>query len=163
MFICILGGIGTAGVPAGSIPVIAMILGMVGVPPEGIGIILGVDRFLDMCRTTVNVTGDLAAAVVVAAAKSATSADPRPAAVRITCPGRTRDRPALGREQPEARAEVAQGGADALLDDRVEKGIASAGSTVRRLCTAQASRWAVCSTRGPHISAPTRVPQSRRA
>lgn len=65
VFICILGGIGTAGVPAGSIPVIAMILGMVGVPPDGIGIILGVDRLLDMCRTTVNVTGDLAAAVVV--------------------------------------------------------------------------------------------------
>jgi DAACS family dicarboxylate/amino acid:cation (Na+ or H+) symporter len=63
--ICILGGIGTAGVPAGSIPVIAMILGMVGVPVEGIGFILGVDRFLDMCRTTINVTGDLAAAVVV--------------------------------------------------------------------------------------------------
>jgi DAACS family dicarboxylate/amino acid:cation (Na+ or H+) symporter len=35
------------------------------VPPEGIGLILGVDRFLDMCRTTLNVTGDLAAAVVV--------------------------------------------------------------------------------------------------
>ncbi len=66
VFICILGGIGTAGVPAGSIPVIAMILGLIGVPPEGIGIVLGVDRFLDMCRTTVNVTGDLAAAVVVA-------------------------------------------------------------------------------------------------
>jgi DAACS family dicarboxylate/amino acid:cation (Na+ or H+) symporter len=66
VFICILGGIGTAGVPAGSIPVVAMILGMVGVPPDGIGIILGVDRVLDMCRTTVNVTGDLAAAVVVA-------------------------------------------------------------------------------------------------
>jgi len=65
MFICVLGGIGTAGVPAGSIPVVVMILGMVGVPPEGIGLILGVDRFLDMCRTTVNVTGDLAAAVVV--------------------------------------------------------------------------------------------------
>jgi DAACS family dicarboxylate/amino acid:cation (Na+ or H+) symporter len=65
-FICILGGIGTAGVPAGSIPVVAMILGMVGVPPEGIGMILGVDRLLDMCRTTLNVTGDLAAAVVVA-------------------------------------------------------------------------------------------------
>ena len=64
--ICVLGGIGTAGVPAGSIPVIAMILGMVGVPPESIGLVLGVDRFLDMCRTTVNVTGDLAAAVVVA-------------------------------------------------------------------------------------------------
>jgi DAACS family dicarboxylate/amino acid:cation (Na+ or H+) symporter len=45
--------------------VIAMILGMIGVPIEGIGIVLGVDRFLDMCRTAVNVTGDLAAAVVV--------------------------------------------------------------------------------------------------
>jgi DAACS family dicarboxylate/amino acid:cation (Na+ or H+) symporter len=66
VFICILGGIGTAGVPAGSIPVIIMILGLIGVPAEGIGIVLGVDRFLDMCRTTINVTGDLAAAVVVA-------------------------------------------------------------------------------------------------
>ena len=65
VLICILGGIGTAGVPAGSIPVVALILGMVGVPVEGIGLILGVDRFLDMCRTTLNVTGDLAAAVVV--------------------------------------------------------------------------------------------------
>jgi DAACS family dicarboxylate/amino acid:cation (Na+ or H+) symporter len=65
VFICILGGIGTAGVPAGSIPVVVMILGMVGVPAEGIGMILGIDRFLDMCRTTLNVTGDLAAAVVV--------------------------------------------------------------------------------------------------
>jgi DAACS family dicarboxylate/amino acid:cation (Na+ or H+) symporter len=63
--ICVLGGIGTAGVPAGSIPVVAMILGMVGVPLEGLGLILGVDRFLDMCRTTLNVTGDLVAAVVV--------------------------------------------------------------------------------------------------
>lgn len=63
--ICILGGIGTAGVPAGSLPVVALILGMVGVPPEGIGLILGVDRFLDMCRTTLNVSGDLAAAVVI--------------------------------------------------------------------------------------------------
>ena len=66
MLICILAGIGTAGVPAGSLPVIAMMLGMVNVPVEGLGLILGVDRFLDMCRTTVNVTGDLAAAVYVA-------------------------------------------------------------------------------------------------
>lgn len=64
-FVAILGGIGTAGVPAGSLPVVAMILGMVGIPPEGIGVILGVDRFLDMCRTTLNVTGDLAVATVV--------------------------------------------------------------------------------------------------
>jgi DAACS family dicarboxylate/amino acid:cation (Na+ or H+) symporter len=70
VFICILGGIGTAGVPAGSLPVVALILGMVGVPVEGIGLILGVDRFLDMCRTTLNVTGDLAAAVVVSRGES---------------------------------------------------------------------------------------------
>jgi len=63
--VCILGGIGTAGVPAGSLPVVALILNLVGVPVEGIGLILGVDRFLDMCRTTLNVSGDLAAAVVV--------------------------------------------------------------------------------------------------
>ena len=65
LLICILGGIGTAGVPAGSLPVVALILGLVGVPPEGIGLVLGVDRFLDMCRTTLNVTGDLTCAVVV--------------------------------------------------------------------------------------------------
>lgn len=70
VFICILGGIGTAGVPAGSLPVVAMILGLVGIPPEGIGMILGVDRLLDMCRTTLNVTGDLAAAVVVSRGES---------------------------------------------------------------------------------------------
>jgi dicarboxylate/amino acid:cation (Na+ or H+) symporter, DAACS family len=66
MAICVLAGIGTAGVPAGSIPVIAMILSMLGVPPEGVGLIIGVDRFLDMCRTTVNVAGDLVAAAFVA-------------------------------------------------------------------------------------------------
>jgi DAACS family dicarboxylate/amino acid:cation (Na+ or H+) symporter len=65
MFICVLAGIGTAGVPAGSIPVIAMILGMFKIPTEGLALVLGVDRFLDMCRTTLNVTGDLAAAVYV--------------------------------------------------------------------------------------------------
>jgi len=64
--VCVLGGVGTAGVPAGSIPVIMMILAMVNVPPEGIGLILGVNHLLDMSRTTLNVTGDLAAAVVVA-------------------------------------------------------------------------------------------------
>ncbi len=52
--------------PAGSLPVIAMILGMFRIPPEGLGLILGVDRLLDMCRTTLNVVGDLAAAVYVA-------------------------------------------------------------------------------------------------
>ncbi|WP_437767708.1 dicarboxylate/amino acid:cation symporter [Sorangium sp. So ce764] len=65
MLISVLGGIGTAGIPAGSLPVIAMILGMLGIPPEGLGLVLGVDRFLDMCRTVINVVGDLAAAVFV--------------------------------------------------------------------------------------------------
>jgi Na+/H+-dicarboxylate symporter len=65
LLICILAGVGTAGVPAGSLPVIAIILASVGVPAEGIGLILGVDRLLDMCRTTLNVTGDLAIAVAV--------------------------------------------------------------------------------------------------
>ena len=67
MLVCILAGVGTAGVPAGSLPVIALILGGVGVPPQGIGLILGVDRFLDMCRTTLNVIGDLVAATVISA------------------------------------------------------------------------------------------------
>jgi DAACS family dicarboxylate/amino acid:cation (Na+ or H+) symporter len=64
--LCILGGIGTAGIPSGSLPVIAMICGIIGLRPEGIAIILGVNTFLDMCRTSLNVTGDLATAVVVA-------------------------------------------------------------------------------------------------
>ncbi|MEO8160127.1 MAG: dicarboxylate/amino acid:cation symporter [Arenimonas sp.] len=63
--LCILGGIGTAGIPSGSLPVIAMICGIIGLKPEGIAIILGVNTFLDMCRTSLNVTGDLATAVVV--------------------------------------------------------------------------------------------------
>ena len=70
MVICILAGIGTAGVPAGSLPGIALILGSVGVPPEGIGLIIGVDRFLDMCRTTLNVMGDLVCATVISAVSS---------------------------------------------------------------------------------------------
>lgn len=57
--------IGVAGVPGGSIPLLMMVLGMVGVPVEGIGIILGVDRILDMCRTVLNVTGDLVTATIV--------------------------------------------------------------------------------------------------
>jgi DAACS family dicarboxylate/amino acid:cation (Na+ or H+) symporter len=70
MFVCILGGIGTAGVPAGSLPVVALICVMVGVPAEGLGIILGVNHFLDMCRTTVNVTGDLGIAAMVAGSET---------------------------------------------------------------------------------------------
>jgi dicarboxylate/amino acid:cation (Na+ or H+) symporter, DAACS family len=58
--------IGAAGMPGGSIPLLMMVLGMVGVPMEGIAIVLGVDRILDMSRTVPNVAGDLTAACVVA-------------------------------------------------------------------------------------------------
>jgi DAACS family dicarboxylate/amino acid:cation (Na+ or H+) symporter len=73
MGICVLGGIGTAGVPSGSIPVIAAVLAMLGIPLEGLGLVLGVDRLLDMSRTVVNVSGDLAAAVIVARGERAKS------------------------------------------------------------------------------------------
>jgi DAACS family dicarboxylate/amino acid:cation (Na+ or H+) symporter len=66
MVICVLGGIGTAGIPGASLPVVAMMMAMYDVPPEGLALIMGVDRILDMCRTTVNVAGDLVVAACVA-------------------------------------------------------------------------------------------------
>lgn len=65
LFMSVVAGIGTAGVPGGSIPLIVIVLQSVGVPPEGIGLVLGVDRLLDMCRTVLNVSGDLVCAQVV--------------------------------------------------------------------------------------------------
>ena len=79
MLVCILGGIGTAGVPSGSLPVVALICAMVGVDPIGIGLILGVNHFLDMCRTTLNVSGDLTLATLVAHGESDASLPPAPA------------------------------------------------------------------------------------
>ena len=66
VYMAILGGIGTAGVPSGSIPFIIGILAMINIDPALIAIILGVDRILDMCRTTLNVVGDITAATFVA-------------------------------------------------------------------------------------------------
>lgn len=66
VYLAIIGGIGTAGVPSGSIPFIIGILAMINVNPALIAIIIGVDRILDMCRTTLNVVGDLTAATFVA-------------------------------------------------------------------------------------------------
>ena len=63
----ILAGVGTAGVPGGSLPMVMIVAQSVGIPAEGIGLILGVDRFLDMCRTAVNVSGDLVIAALVSA------------------------------------------------------------------------------------------------
>jgi len=65
MVMSVVAGIGTAGVPGGSLPLIMIVVQSVGIPPEGMGLILGVDRFLDMCRTTVNVSGDLVIAALV--------------------------------------------------------------------------------------------------
>ncbi len=57
--------IGSPGSPGVGLVILSTILANIGIPPEAIGIILSVDRLLDMCRTTVNVTGDLTAAVVM--------------------------------------------------------------------------------------------------
>ena len=61
-----LASIGTAAVPGAGIVMLVIILESVGVPSEGIAIILGVDRILDMIRTTVNVTGDATVSVIIA-------------------------------------------------------------------------------------------------
>jgi proton glutamate symport protein len=61
-----LAGIGTPGIPGAGVVMLVIVLESVGVPSEGIAVILGVDRILDMCRTVVNITGDAAAAAVVA-------------------------------------------------------------------------------------------------
>jgi DAACS family dicarboxylate/amino acid:cation (Na+ or H+) symporter len=75
----VLAGIGTAGVPGGSLPLIVVLLRSVGIPGEGIGIILGIDRLLDMGRTVLNVTGDLAIAACVGGAARDTEAPRKPA------------------------------------------------------------------------------------
>jgi DAACS family dicarboxylate/amino acid:cation (Na+ or H+) symporter len=66
MGLAIVAGIGTAGIPGGAWPMIATVLAMFKVPPESIGIVLGIDRILDMSRTVLNVTGDMAIAACVA-------------------------------------------------------------------------------------------------
>lgn len=62
-----LASIGTAGVPGAGMVMLAMVLESVGLPVEGIALVAGVDRIFDMGRTTVNITGDAACAVVVSA------------------------------------------------------------------------------------------------
>ncbi|WP_078124618.1 dicarboxylate/amino acid:cation symporter [Leptospira alexanderi] len=65
LFATVGASIGTPSTPGIGIVILATILAGLGIPTEGIGIILGVDRFLDMCRTTVNVTGDITASCVM--------------------------------------------------------------------------------------------------
>jgi DAACS family dicarboxylate/amino acid:cation (Na+ or H+) symporter len=75
-YLAILGGIGTAGVPSGSIPFIIVVLTQIGVNPSLIAIVLGLDRILDMCRTTLNVVGDLTAATYVSRSEGYTLLKP---------------------------------------------------------------------------------------
>jgi DAACS family dicarboxylate/amino acid:cation (Na+ or H+) symporter len=73
LVLSVMTAVGAAGVPGGSIPLLATVLATVQVPPEYLFLILGVDRLLDMCRTTVNVVGDLVAAVYIQRIAPATS------------------------------------------------------------------------------------------
>ena len=60
--LCVISAIGVAGIPAGSLPLLMIVLAQVGVPPDGLAIIIGVDRILDMGRTVINVMGDVVCA-----------------------------------------------------------------------------------------------------
>jgi len=71
----VLASIGTAPVPGVGIIMLIVILKSVGIPEEGIALIMGVDRILDMCRTVVNVTGDAVVASVIASSENEINKD----------------------------------------------------------------------------------------
>jgi DAACS family dicarboxylate/amino acid:cation (Na+ or H+) symporter len=74
MIMVVITAVGAAGVPGGSIPLMIGVLVMFGIPAEGIAIILGVDRILDMSRTTVNIIGDMSATAWIARTEGVWSA-----------------------------------------------------------------------------------------
>jgi DAACS family dicarboxylate/amino acid:cation (Na+ or H+) symporter len=76
--LAVVAGVGTAGVPGGSWPMIAIILLRIGVPAEAIGLVLGIDRILDMSRTVLNVTGDITIAACVASLEGHKEEAPSP-------------------------------------------------------------------------------------
>lgn len=63
--LCVISAVGVAGVPGASLPLLMIVMAQVGVPPDGLAIILGVDRILDMGRTVINVTGDVVCAAYI--------------------------------------------------------------------------------------------------
>lgn len=75
VFLAVGASIGSPGTPGIGIVILSMLLGSVGIPAAGIALIIGVDRILDMCRTTINVTGDLVAACVLDRGSTAETAD----------------------------------------------------------------------------------------
>ena len=72
VLLALLTSIGVAGIPAASLVAIVIILNATGVPAEGIGLILAVDRLLDMCRTTVNIFSDSCGAIIIAKSEGET-------------------------------------------------------------------------------------------
>lgn len=82
-----LASIGTAAVPGAGLVMLVIVLNSIGVPVEGIALILGIDRLLDMCRTVVNVTGDAAVAVIVAASENELGTDAPPDGILTTRSG----------------------------------------------------------------------------
>jgi len=78
-----LAAIGAAGIPSAGLVTMAIVLNAVGLPLEGIGMILAVDRILDMCRTTINVWGDMVGCAVV----SRLEGEPVPSQIRHTSEG----------------------------------------------------------------------------
>ena len=65
LFMTVLSSIGTPGIPGGTYVILAMVLTSIGIPPEGLALIIGIDRPLDMLRTSVNVTGDATVACMI--------------------------------------------------------------------------------------------------
>lgn len=63
--LCVISAVGVAGIPGASLPLLMIVMAQVGVPPDGLAIILGVDRILDMGRTVVNVMGDVVCAAYI--------------------------------------------------------------------------------------------------
>jgi len=75
LLLSVLSAVAVAGIPGGSLPLIAGLLATFGIPPEGIGIVLGADRILDMTRTMVNVGSDVVTTIVVDAQTPASAAE----------------------------------------------------------------------------------------
>lgn len=73
VFMALITSIGVAGIPSASLVAILVILKVIGLPSEGIGLFIAVDRLLDMCRTTVNVFSDSCCAILVARSEGETS------------------------------------------------------------------------------------------
>jgi DAACS family dicarboxylate/amino acid:cation (Na+ or H+) symporter len=84
LFLAVLSAVAVAAIPGGSLPLIAGLLASFGIPPGGIGIILGVDRILDMTRTMVNVGSDVVTTTVVDRYTKLAEPDPKSATAAPT-------------------------------------------------------------------------------